>query len=120
MPSYIEYELDENTTILVEAPEDESGGVVKASRGDNTPKKAEKTFKEAWKSVKVQAKMLIAEVEDLHVEEAEIKFGVNVTGQAGNVAIAQVGLGVNYEVTLKWKKAEKGARKTDEEKANLA
>ena len=111
MTTYIEYELDEKTTILVEAPEDESSGVVKASRGANTPKKAEKTFKEAWQSVKVQAKMLIDEVEDLHVEEAEIKFGVNVTGKAGNVAIAQVGLGVNYEVTLKWMKPEKGKEK---------
>lgn len=104
MTTYIEYELDENTTILVEVPEGASGGVMRASRGDNAPVKAEKTFREAWKSVQVQAKMLIAEVEDLHVEEAEIKFGVNVTGSAGNVAIAQVGLGVNYEITLKWKK----------------
>ena len=110
MTTYIEYELDENTTILVEAPEDAGGGVVKASRGDKAPVKAQKTFKEAWKGVKVQSKMLIKEVEDLHVEEAEIKFGVNVTGEAGTVAIAKVGVGVNYEVTLKWKK-EKGAEK---------
>ena len=111
MTTYIEYELDEKTTILVEAPEDVGSGVVKASRaGDKAPVKAEKTFREAWKSVKVQAKMLIAEVEDLHVEEAEIKFGVNVTGSAGNVAIAQVGLGVNYEITLKWKKPTEQAK----------
>ncbi len=58
MTTYIEYELDENTTILVEAPEDASS-VVK----HRAPVRAQNTFKEAWKGVKVQAKMLIEEVE---------------------------------------------------------
>jgi len=61
MTSYIEYELDENATILVEAPEDLSSGVVKASRGagDVAQVKAKKTFHEALKDVKVQARMLV-------------------------------------------------------------
>ena len=109
MTTYIEYELDENTTILVEAPEDASSGVVKASRtpGEVARVKAKKTFKEALKDVKAQARMLVAEIEDLHVEEAEIKFGINTVGEVGTVAIAKVGVGVNYEITLKWRKSQK-------------
>lgn len=112
MTTYIEYELDENTTILVEAPEDVSGGVVKASRGTGevAQVKAKKTFREALKDVKVQARMLVEEIEDLHVEEAEIKFGINTVGEIGNIAIGKVGVGVNYEVTLKWRK-EQGKEK---------
>ena len=48
--------------------------------------------------------MLVEEIEDLHVEEAEIKFGINTVGEIGNMAIGKVGVRVNYEVTLKWKK----------------
>ncbi len=112
MTTYIEYQLDENSTILVEAPEDESGGVVRAARkpGEVARVKAKKTFKEALKDVKVQARLLVEEIEDLHVDEAEIKFGINTVGEMGNIAIGKVGVGVNYEVTLKWKK-EKGAGK---------
>ena len=50
MPAYIEYQLDENTTILVEAP-DGAGGIVKASHaaGEVAKVKARKTFTDALK-----------------------------------------------------------------------
>ena len=109
MTTYIEYELDENSSILIEAPEDENSGVVRAARkpSEAARVKAKKTFKEALKDVKVQARMLVEEIEDLHVDEAEIRFGINTVGEVGNIAIGKVGVGVNYEVTLKWKKKEK-------------
>jgi len=66
--------------------------------------KAKKSFSDAIKDVKTQAKLLIKEVEDLHVTEAEIKFGINTVGEVGNMAIGKLGVGMNYEVTLKWKK----------------
>jgi hypothetical protein len=108
MPNYIEYQLDENTTILIEGPEEKSGGIVKASRelGEVAPTKAKKTFLDALKDVRAQAKLLLTEIEELHVNEAEIKFGINTVGELGNMAIGKIGVGVNYEVTLKWKKPE--------------
>ena len=105
MPAYIEYQLDGNTTILVEAP-DGAGGIVKASReaGEVAKVKAQKTFADALKDIRAQARLLLNEIEELHVEEAEVKFGINTVGELGNMAIGKVGVGVNYEVTLKWKK----------------
>ena len=47
---------------------------------------------------------------DLHVEEAEIKFGLKTVGEAGVFAIGKVGGEMNYEVTLKWKKPENEIR----------
>jgi len=47
----------------------------------------------------------------LHVEEAEVKFGINTVCELGNMAIGKVGVGVNYEVTLKWKKPETKPKK---------
>ena len=105
MTTYIEYELDDNTTILVEASDDDIGGVVRAtSAGDVARVKAKKTFRDAMKDIRVQARMLVDEINDLEVDEAEVKFGINTVGEVGTVAIAKVGVGVNYEVTLKWKK----------------
>lgn len=104
MPTYIEYELEDGVMILIEDPKDETGGIVKAARGDGAIVKAKKKFGEALQGAKAQARLLLQEIEDLHVEEAEIKFGLTTTGELGNLAIGKIGLGVNYEVTLKWKK----------------
>jgi hypothetical protein len=105
MPTYIEYQLDENTTILIEAPHGTSG-IVNASQepGDIVKAKAQKSFAAALKEVQAQARLLLKEIEELHVEEAEVKFGINTVGELGNMAIGRLGVGVNYEVTLKWKK----------------
>lgn len=105
MSTYVEYELDKNTTILIEAPDDESGEVIKASQGagEVASVKAKKSLIDAMKDVKAQAKLLLSEIEELHVEEAEVKFGINTVGELGNLAIGKIGVGVNYEITLKWK-----------------
>lgn len=106
MLTYVEYQLDENSTILIEALDGESGGVIKASRGQGevVKTKAQKSFSDALKDIRAQAKLLLNEIEELHVEEAEVKFGINTVGEVGNMAIGKIGVGVNYEVTLKWKK----------------
>ena len=106
MPTYVEYQLDGNTTILIETSEDAISGPMKASRqlGDVAKVKAKISFIEAIKDIRAQARLLLQEIEDLHVEEAEVKFGINTVGELGIMAIGKVGGGVNYEVTLKWKK----------------
>lgn len=108
MATYIEYDLGEGATILIEAPENSNRGIAKASRADGeiVKSKAKINFSDALKDVKLQAKLLLDEIEDLHINEAEIKFGINTVGELGNMAIGKVGVGVNYEVTLKWAKPQ--------------
>jgi len=105
MPSYIEYSLDDGSTILIEV--EEHGGVVRASNklGETTPSKL--NFKQAFASARTSIKEVIAEFDDLHIDDAEIKFGLKSIGEAGNIAIGKVGGEINFEVTLKWKKPEK-------------
>lgn len=106
MTTFVEYQLDDVTTILIETSE-ETGGVVKAStRGNNKIIEAGKKFSDAFHAAKIQAKLLVKELDELPVSEAEIKFGITSEGEVGNMAIGKIGLGVNYEVTLKWKKPE--------------
>lgn len=115
MATYIEYDLGDGATILVEAPDREAGGIIKASLGNGevAKVKAKMNFADALKDVRAQAKLLLAEIEKLHVSEAEIKFGINTVGELGNMAIGKIGVGVNYEVTLKWSKPdEKSKTKT--------
>ena len=108
MPKYIEYDLEDGATILIESSDEETQ-IVKAACGDgNIAKtKAQMGFGEALRDIKMQAKVLINEIEGLHVDEAEVKFGINTIGELGNLAIGKIGIGVNYEVTLRWSKSSK-------------
>jgi Trypsin-co-occurring domain 1 len=109
MPAYVEYDLGDGAKLLVETVVEEEGKVVQAARanGDVPVSKAQKTFLEAFQTVTQQARMLLVEMDSLKVSEAEIKFGINAVGELGNLAIGKMGMGVNYEITLKWKMPEK-------------
>jgi len=113
MSTYVEYQLEDGATILIEGPEDEMGKIVKASAaGEGVASvQAKKKFSEAMQDIKAQARLLLKEIGDLHVEEAEIKFGINTVGELGNMAIGKVGMGANYEVTLRWKKPAQKSEK---------
>ena len=106
MTTYIEYDLGDGATILIEAPGEGTSSVVRSALkpGEPTQIKAKKNFVDALTDVKSQAKLLLKEIEELQVNEAEVKFGINTVGELGNMAIGKLGVGVNYEVTLKWSK----------------
>ncbi|MAT45182.1 MAG: hypothetical protein CL609_22875 [Anaerolineaceae bacterium] len=108
MKNYIEYDLGDGAKILIEMPDESTSGIVKVAHGDGeiAVTKANKSFRDALKDVKAQAKLLLNEIEELHVNEAEVKFGINTVGELGNMAIGKIGVGVNYEITLKWKKPD--------------
>jgi len=107
MATFIEYELEDGGTLLVEVT-DTTGGVQKAARGDGSVViKATKKFRAALASIKHSATLLRQELDELKADEVEVKFGLTTTGELGNFAIGKVGVEANYEVTLKWKNAER-------------
>jgi len=104
---YIEYDLENGATVLIEAPDDSQGITTVSRDSDGVMKtKAKKNFLEALKSINLQSRLLLQEIEDLQVDEAEVKFGLSTIGEIGNIAIGKLGMGVNYEVTLKWKRPD--------------
>jgi hypothetical protein len=105
MSSYIEYQMDDGTTVLVET-EEVSSDIVKASRGGLNVIETGRNFTEALASVRGSLQALVTELNALQVEEAEVKFGLKAVGEAGFIAVGKVGGEMNYEVTLRWKKAE--------------
>jgi hypothetical protein len=109
MSVYIEYTLDDGSTILVET-EEVSEDVVKASRGGVDVVKAGKNFTDALANIRSSLRALIMEMDSLQVGEAEVKFGLKAVGEAGVFAVGKVGGEMNYEIILKWKKPEEKSR----------
>ncbi len=104
MSIYIEYQLEDGITILVETTEPTTGSVTKAGRDalGNAIISANRKFEAAFEGVKKSATVLRHQLEDLRADEVEVTFGLKTTGEAGNFAIGQVGVEANYTVTLKW------------------
>ncbi len=105
MANYLEYQLDDGTTVLVQVSGQAPGGITKVSRGDrlgNVINTVNQKFTDAFASAKQSALALRQQFEELKADEVEVKFGLSATGELGNFAIGQVGAEANYEVTLKW------------------
>lgn len=105
MATYIEYELENGGTLLVEV-KDAEGGVVRAARGDGSVViKATTKFRAALAGIKHSAALLRQELDELKADEVEVKFGLTTTGELGNFAVGKIGVEANYEVSLKWSNA---------------
>ena len=106
MSTYIEYDLGNGATILVEGIEYQDEAV-KAGIGKSTIVKAKHKFEEILKDVSAQSKLLLKEIGSLEVSEAEVKFGLSAVGElGGSLVVCKVGGDVNYEITLKWKEID--------------
>jgi len=103
MSTFYEYDLGDGATVLIEGPDRSGGSTVRGVFKEDSIVKVENKFSEALKGAKLQAQMLLDEIKELQVDEAEVKFGLTAAGEVGNLAIGKIGMGVNYEVTLKWK-----------------
>ena len=102
MAAYIEYELEDGSTLFLAAEEPE-GAVVKAGvPGEQVIQKSRKKFEEAIKAIKPSVAALYQQLCDMEAEEVEVTFGLKVMGEAGNFAVGKLGAEANYQVTLKW------------------
>ncbi|MEW5956101.1 MAG: CU044_2847 family protein [Chloroflexota bacterium] len=104
MATYIEYQLEDGATILIETEEHKTGGVTKASRdtAGNVITSANQKFEAAFAGVKKSALVLRHQLEEMRADEVEVTFGLKATGDLGNFAIGKVGAEANYTVKLKW------------------
>jgi len=119
MPTYIEYELENGGTVIVEVGDAVTqggtamgGGLEPVSvRGEKTVvEKAGQTFESAVSSVQNAANILLTKLKSLHdaPDEIEITFGFKASGElGGNFVMAKAGVEANYNVKLVWKKGSK-------------
>jgi hypothetical protein len=104
MTTYIEYQLEDDTTILVQIDEPPVGGIAKASRDTvgNVIASVNQRFEEAFAGARQSALVLRRQLKEMQADEVEVTFGLKATGELGNFAIGQVGAEANYTVRLKW------------------
>jgi hypothetical protein len=104
MASYIEYQLENGTTVLLEV--DERGGIVKASNRPGEPIPSRVNFSQAFSNINSSIFELVEHLERFRADEAEVRFGLKSVGEAGIFAIGKLGSDINYEITLRWKKRD--------------
>jgi hypothetical protein len=116
MADYIQFTAADGSTLLVEVDESEISaqrGVQKAGIREATGKTiavAQNTFEQAIKqAITHNAQTFLEAVLGLSIlpNEAEVSFGLKMTGEFGNVAVAKAGGEANYTVTLTWKRDAK-------------
>lgn len=116
MAQYIQFDGAHQASLLVEVQPDEVTalpGVVKAGLGDKVERtvvQAQALFTGALgNAVHQAAEALIDSMEGLpaSINQVEMTFGLKVTGEVGNMAIAKAGGEVNFTVKLMWERQEK-------------
>jgi hypothetical protein len=102
----VEYSLADGGSIWVEIEteyDQASDGLLPASDGSNTVRKAEETFGEALSTIREVAAEVIGQVRSLASppDEVSVQFGVKLTGQT-NIIIASGSAEASLILTLKW------------------
>jgi predicted RNase H-like HicB family nuclease len=102
MKHLVEFPLEEGGSIVVEVDELETGGTVRAGRGD-TIEKAKETLEEALNKVVPVTKSVVEKLRSVgsKPDEIEITFGVKLSTVAGAV-IASATAEANLGVTVRW------------------
>ncbi len=101
MSTFVQYTLEDGSTILVESDESE-GGLVNVSQDGNIILEAGDKFTKALHSAKKSAIALVGELSDLPIDEMEVTFGLKTAGEAGIFAIGKIGTECNFQIKLKW------------------
>jgi hypothetical protein len=113
MTRYIEFELIDGGTVIIEAEGEPTEGLVSASSPGEMVEKAKDTFDEAIEHVRGAAGVIVRKLRSLTdpPDEMEVTFGLKASGELGNIVVGKGGVEANYTVTMKWSRRE--AKKSD-------
>jgi hypothetical protein len=117
MADYIQFTSADGNSLLVEVDEGEVSsqqGIQKAGLREMAGKSvavAQTSFEHAiQQAMRYNAQVFLQSVVSLPIlpSEAEITFGLKITGEIGNVAVGKAGGETNYTIRLTWKRETKG------------
>src|SRR2546430_5570437 len=109
MKHFVEFKLEDSSTIIVEVDEPEIGGTTRASRRPGEiAEEAKETFEHALSKIRPATEKVIQTLHGLvhKPDEIEMEFGFSMSAEAG-VVIASASTEANYKVTLRWQGEEK-------------
>jgi len=118
MADYIQFTSPDGNTLLVEVDEGEVSSqqaIQKAGLREMAGKSvavAQTSFEQAiQQAIRYNAQVFLQSVVELPIlpSEAEITFGLKITGEVGNVAVGKAGGETNYTIRLLWNREPQGA-----------
>lgn len=108
MKRFVEFKMEDRSTIVFEVDEPETGGTTPASRRPGEiAEEAKETFEQALSKIRPATEKVIHTLRGLahKPDEIEMEFGFNMNAAVG-VVIASTSAAANYKVTLRWKQEE--------------
>jgi len=99
MKRLVEFPLQGEGTILVEVDEPETGGTVRAARGD-TIETAKETLEDALNKVLPATHSIVEKIQGMRPNAIEVTFGIKLSFKAG--AFITAGTDANFGVTVHW------------------
>ena len=112
MISYLKFELEDGTVVYVEASETpkSSGGLLPASRGENSSEQTALSFEKSFGAVQKMAASMLKNLHDgfsIEPEEVSISFGVKASTELSNLIVSRGGGDMNFDITLRWRNEKK-------------
>ena len=107
MKQLVEFQLDDNSTIVVEVDEPETEGAIRATGPDEVVRKSLHSFDDAMDKIHAATENAITKLRNLSTgpDEITMEFGFNFSGEFGAI-IAKASAEANYKVTLTWNRKE--------------
>ena len=99
MKRLVEFPLQEGGSVFVQIDEPDTGGTVRAARGD-TIDQAKETLEDALNKVLPAARSVVEKLESMQPNEIEVTFGISLSFKAG--AFISAGTDTNFGVTVRW------------------
>ena len=97
----VKIQLDDETTVYIEAVDDpETSPVMQAS--SDTPTINAASFEKAADTIKKLTNTVFGKLKDIGPDEVEMTVGVKLTTEAG-IVIAQAGSEGSFQIKCKWK-----------------
>jgi Trypsin-co-occurring domain 1 len=108
MKHFVEFKMEDGSTIIVEVDDPETGGTTRAARRPGEiAEEAKETFEQALSKIRPATEKVMTTLRGLahKPDEIEMEFGFSLNAAVG-VVIASATAGANYKVTLRWKGEE--------------
>lgn len=99
MKRLVEYPLVEGGSVIVQIDDPDTGGTVRAARGD-TIEQAKETLEDALDKVLPAAHTVVEKLQGMRPNEIEVTFGISLSFKAG--AFITAGTDANFGVTVRW------------------
>src|SRR5437879_6056815 len=102
MKRLVKFSLEDGSTVLVEVDEPDTGGVVRAGRGE-VIENAKESFDIAMSKISPAIEHVTSKLRKLAKQPSEIEmvFGIKLNAEAG-AFLASASTEANFQVTLKW------------------